>query len=758
LAAADAALKAGRRDEAIRQLTALLEADPAQNVQVYRSLAVQLYLSGRMTDGVRWASAGVNRFPRDVELMNLLGVFYRNLARHRDALQVLDTAAKLAPGNASVQNNRGNILLDLDEPARAEAIFAKLVRNAPRNADLQRQLGRALVRQGRLEVGRARLRQALSLKKDHLDAWLDLIGSEIDEHQYNAAEALIERALAILPDNPKLLEARVVAIRRSGQLRRCETYLLELLPQFPDTAWVHYQLGGVISDYDRERANTHLRRAIELEPDKVPPLIALIESLERTRTGDEGANIEEAYQLAQRAFELNPSNVGYLKVLYEITVRVCAFDELDRVGDFATRGRAWAASGRHTALLKQLGQVKSLDDRYELLEQHRIWGRRAEALAARRPIKLPAPRSADDKIRIGFMSSDLRIHPVGYFTLPLFEQTRPKKFEVYCYSFYQGEHADQMQELFASRSTAFRWLPDINARDAAQNIADDQLDILIELGGSTHMNRLEIMAYRPAPLQASWLGYPHSAGLSTIDYLICDHHNMPPRPDLLIETPLMMPHSWVAFGRQVFSDAHVITPGLPDERAGHVTFGTANNPHKYNPETFALWAQVLLAVPQSRFTFIRPEGGSASFRQNVVSAFVNNGVAADRIQFSTIRGQHMPFYNDLDISLDPFPLTGGTTTAESLWMGVPVVGLVGEAFFERLSLSMLSNCGLADLATPDPERYVRIAAELAADRPRRLDLRRGLRERIRSGPLGDTEQFAADFYDLIARAVRERAA
>jgi predicted O-linked N-acetylglucosamine transferase (SPINDLY family) len=114
----------------------------------------------------------------------------------------------------------------------------------------------------------------------------------------------------------------------------------------------------------------------------------------------------------------------------------------------------------------------------------------------------------------------------------------------------------------------------------------------------------------------------------------------------------------------------------------------------------------------------------------------------------------MPFYNEVDITLDPFPLTGGTTTTESLWMGVPVVSLIGEAFYERLSASILANSGLADLATPDPAEYVRIAAALAADRERRLSLRHSLREQIRSGPLGQTQQFAADFYDLVARTVR----
>jgi predicted O-linked N-acetylglucosamine transferase (SPINDLY family) len=204
----------------------------------------------------------------------------------------------------------------------------------------------------------------------------------------------------------------------------------------------------------------------------------------------------------------------------------------------------------------------------------------------------------------------------------------------------------------------------------------------------------------------------------------------------------------------VFSENEPIAEGVPSDRRGHVTFGTANNPHKYNRETIALWSRVLNAVSGSTFRFIRPEGGTTTFRHNILAEFARNGVGPERVEFTAVRGQHMPVYNEVDITLDPYPLTGGTTTTESLWMGVPVISLVGEAFYERLSASILANSGLADLATPDPADYVRLAADLAGDRERRLRLRHGLREQIRSGPLGQTQQFAADFYDLVAKTVR----
>jgi protein O-GlcNAc transferase len=754
LAAADAALKAGRGEAAIDPLISLIESDPQQGPAIYRTVVVQCYHAGRLEEGAKYGELARERHPRDVDTLNVLGVIYRRLSRYDRALEILAEAAKLAPNNNAVQSNRGNVLLDMEDGVRAEGVFAKLSRQDPRNPEYQRQLGRALAMQGKKAQAMTRYRQAVSIRKDFAEAWLDMVGIENEEQNTVEAQAMLDKALAVMPDNPRLLEARAIVMRRSQQLRACEAYLLELLPRFPEAAWLHYQLGCTVADYDRDRGNLHLRKAFELDPSKLDHLMALIESVERTRTGDEGANIEEAYQLTLQALERNATGPGYMKILFEVLVRVCAFDDFDRVGDFKTRGRAWATSGRHTALLKQMAQVKTLEDRYELLEQHRMWAKTAEAFAAKTPIRRPPPRPPGGKIRLGFMSSDLRQHPVGYFALPLFEHP-DDRFEIYCYSFYQGARADRMQEMFASASKEYRWKPDINAFDAAQMIADDQLDILFELGGSTHMNKLEVIAFKPAPKQASWLGYPHSAGLKAIDYLLCDPYNTPPRRDLLVEEPLTMPSSWIALGRMVFSEGFVIEPGLPQDRqGGHITFGTANNPHKYNPETFALWARVLQATPDSTFMFVRPEGGTPTFRRNVIAEFGKHGIAPERIQFSNIRGRHMPFYNQLDITLDPFPLTGGTTTTESLWMGVPVVSLVGEAFYERLSASILTNSGLGDLATPDPDEYVRIATALAADRERRLHLRQTLREQIRSGPLGQTQQFAADFYDLVARTVR----
>jgi len=294
-------------------------------------------------------------------------------------------------------------------------------------------------------------------------------------------------------------------------------------------------------------------------------------------------------------------------------------------------------------------------------------------------------------------------------------------------------------------------------REIAQRIHDDGIDILFELGGSTRYNRLDVLAYKPAPLQVSWLGYPHSAGIEAIDHILVDPYINPPDPALLIEKPFIVPESWVVMGKLGFRDIP-IEPGIPQDRAGALTFGTMNNPYKYTPELFRLWADVMHRVPQSRFLFVRPEAGAVSFRRNICAEFARHGIAAGRIDFESVRGRHMPHYNRIDIALDTAPHTGGTTTCEALWMGVPTVSLVGPAFFERLSYSNLSNAGLGDLCASSREQYVAKAAELADDRTRRAELRHGLRASIPSTPLGDAERWVRNFEATIARTMAETGA
>ncbi|HEY1413348.1 MAG TPA: hypothetical protein VGF36_14475, partial [Rhodopila sp.] len=574
----------------------------------------------------------------------------------------------------------------------------------------------------------------------------------------------IDQALAdldsVIADRPDDIEARLIKaqmLRLSGHARPAAALLRELLAQAPDNADIHLSLAdALLAEEQREAANEHYARAVALRPGDTNAEGKLCWSLLNSRYGSEAEHIAEAVAIARRIVARGVPHPSSAHAVQSALLRVADLDTMAAFDALFPDRRVlldyWVRRNVVGALHAQLGRVQTMQDRLTLIDCHQEWGDRYET----KPIQLRTMRPPPGpRIRVGFVSSDLRHHPVSYFALPIFDHYDKEKFEFFAYSFNPGA-PDAVQRRIAGKIAAFRRMPNLPEQDIARRIADDRLDILFELGGSTHLNRLEVMAHQPAPIQVSWLGYPHSSGLSRIGYILVDPYLKPPDPRLLLERPFEMPASWVSLGPLGFTD-HPIVPDLPEQRTGRLTFGTMNNPYKYAPESIALWARVLHRVPNSRFLMVRPEAGVALFRDNMARAFARHGIAADRLDYVAVRGQHMAHYNDIDIALDTLPQTGGTTTCECLWMGVPTVSLVGPAFFERLSFSNLANAGLRDLAVDTPDAYVDTAVALAADTERRRALRLGLRATIRQSPLGDARQWVRDFEALTLRTLQASA-
>lgn len=756
LAAANVALQQGRKAEAADLMIEALTAEPAAAAPVYAALLNLLLELGRRAEGLTWSGRALEQAPRDYAVLNLCGAFHRLAGRPAEALRIFDQAIKLRPAEVAARANKGHLYNDVRDGPAAEALFSALVRQHPRIAELQRALGVALVNQGKVEPAQRRFRQAVTLDPANLDAWLDLSAAIMQRGDLPAALSAMDDAVTRNGPHPRLVRAKVALLLRAGQRDQAAGYLRALAPAHGDAAWYCHDLARSLMHIDPAEATSLHRRAIEAAPQNRDFRLAFAEHLLRNASGAEGSHIDAACNVLMSCPPIANPNAAEVRIRAQIAARSVDLAAIRTLGDFRQVGRLWAEAGFHTALLDHLARVESPQDRRELIDQHRLWGDRTIARARLNPIARPSVQRQSSKIRLGFMSSDLRDHPVAYFTWPLFEHVDRDRFEIYCYSFYRGTEADPLQRRLASMVDMFRWEPAMADRDAAQMIANDDLDMLIELGASTFMNKLEVMAWKPAPICASWLGYPHSAGLTTIDYLLVDPYLTPPDPDLLIERPLAMPRSWITMSRQAFPDRYAIEPLAPHRRNGFITFGTANNPYKFNAAMLRSWAQVMARVPNSRFLFIRPEVGARIVRDNILAAFAAEGISPERLEFRAVRGTHMTHYNDIDIALDTFPQTGGTTTCEALWMGVPTVTLVGEAVFERLSYSILENAGLGDLCATSPETFVDVAMRLASDIDRIQALRTGLRDQVRASPLGQSEQFAKDFYALIAGTVEDR--
>jgi predicted O-linked N-acetylglucosamine transferase (SPINDLY family) len=256
---------------------------------------------------------------------------------------------------------------------------------------------------------------------------------------------------------------------------------------------------------------------------------------------------------------------------------------------------------------------------------------------------------------------------------PIFDRYDRTRFELHCYTPFDLP-GDPTQVHLRRQATSFNITDRLSMRDLAERIRADGIDILFDLNGATRNGQVEAMAWRPAPVQVSYLGYGGTTGLETMDYALMDRFVVPTEPGLWIEAPLLMKGSWVCFTDY---PEEPIEPEPPLTRNGVVTFGTMNATYKFTASIVALWARIMNAVPGSRMVFVRPETRSAMIKTNLAKEFAKHGIAHDRLFFVANEGgqfKHLSFYNEFDIALDTYPAVGGTTACDTLWMGVPVVG------------------------------------------------------------------------------------
>jgi predicted O-linked N-acetylglucosamine transferase (SPINDLY family) len=707
-----------------------------------------LALTGRVEEALRRLDDAPAQ-PRDYALVNLRGVVLKQAGRFDEAIECFEQASRIKPSILSAWQNLGNTYGLQGRHAQAARAFKRAIRIAPTETEVLRMLGAAHINLGEFDDAVKVLRRLVSLKPAIRAGWSMLATALHRSGKADAARAVVEQARTQLPNSSVAYLIAADLDHRAGRTDLALESLREAQRRFPGDLDTGLRLAKLLDGRASREAAQVLEQVNARHPGLTEVLSLMLYTYGRARHDDEGAHLERAYALAIELQDRHPlSRLRNAREMRTIFARLLDPDRFARTGGLAELLPYWLGIDHISAVHHELGHVADLADRHAVLDAHRSWGQAFEARVRPLPPMAPAVHG-QRKLRVGFMSSDLRNHPVSYFALPLLERFDRDAVEVYCYSFCTKQ-PDAVQQHIERQVTQFRLWPNINDEQAARGIRADDLDILFELGAMTQMNKLGVMAWRPARLGASWLGYPHSAGLSAIDYILMDPHTLPTEPGLLLEKPFMMPDSWVVLGRLGFVDSP-IDERLPQERQGALTFGTANNPYKFTPACFDAWAAVLREVEQSRFLFLRPEAATETFRRNAARIFAERGVDPERLDFVGVRGTHLPHYNRIDIALDSLPHVGGTTTCESLWMGVPTVTLAGIGFCERLAHSNLVNAGVPELSAPDVAGYVRIAVDLAHDRAKRRHLRGQLRSMIRNHPLGQEQRFVDAFYAQAAR-------
>jgi len=347
-------------------------------------------------------------------------------------------------------------------------------------------------------------------------------------------------------------------------------------------------------------------------------------------------------------------------------------------------------------------------------------------------------------LSIGYLSSDLREHPVMHFILPVLENHDRDRVKVYVY--YNHDKEDSYTNLARDMVHQFLKVKKLSHAELSAKIIQDRIDILVDLNGYTGNGRIPVLAERAAPVQMCWIGYPNTTGLDAVDYRIVDEVT-DPSPDAqkyYSEQLLYMPRTFSVYSP--LEDMPSVVPS-PCLESGIVTFGSFNNLAKINEPLLDTWAKILLRVPGSRLTIKDFAMTYDRVRQRILDSFMRHGIKEERIQFKghvESRYELFEFYQTVDISLDSFPYNGTTTTCESLFMGIPVVTRAGHSHRSRVGASQLGSIGLQSLVAGNEDEYIDIAVSLSVNRKLLKEIRDGLREKMQSSPLMDAAGFTFD--------------
>ena len=671
---------------------------PPLTVQQAFDLGIQHHQAGRLAEAEQMYRQILAVEPRHSDALHLLGVIALQVGRYEDAVGLIQRSIGLNPAVSAYYSNLGEAYRLGGHLEEAIGAYHTALQLEPDCADTHNNLGTALYAQGRLEEALAAFRTALRFKPDCAEAHNNLGIALQDQGQLEAALAAYRAALRFKPDYAEAHNNLGTALKDQGQWEEALAAFRAALRFKPDYAEAHSNLGNALQAQGRlEEALAAYRAALQLKPDYAEAHNNLGTTLKAQ------GRLEEALDAYRAALQLKP--------------------------DYTEAHSNWI----------YLLHFHPDYDARSIAEEHRQWNRQhAEPL---RCFIQPHGngRDPDRRLRIGYVSPDFRNHVVGRNLLPLFAQHDHLGFEIFAYA--QVVSPDTWTQQFREKSDHWRGIVGRTDEQVAAQIREDQIDILVDLTLHMAHNRLRLFARKPAPLQATFAGYPGSTGLTTIDYRLSDPFLDPPgmEESIYSEQTIRLSSSFWCYDALDCRDVPV-SP-LQASQKGWVTFGCLNNFCKINEPVLKLWATVLRAVEGSRLLLLSPEG---NHRQRTLHLLGREGISPERVEFvpSQSRRDYLKLYHRIDVGLDSFPYNGHTTSLDSFWMGVPVVTLVGQTAVSRAGWCQLSNLGLPELAGHSPEDFARIAIELANDLPRLAQLRAGLRQRMQASPLMDAPGFA----------------
>jgi protein O-GlcNAc transferase len=545
-----------------------------------------------------------------------------------------------------------------------------------------------------------------ALLAQHPDTGLlwKLLGASLQMQGKDALPALHNTA-KLSPHNAEAHNNLGVALQERGQLDDAVTSYRNAIRINPAFVEAHYNLGNVLCELGRlEEAVTSYRNALKFNPG-----LAVIHSNLGAALQELG-RIEEALSSCRRALELAPD----LAVV-------------------------------HSNLLGMLNCTAGHTPA-DCLAEAREYGRRVSQKITSRFSSWQCAEKPE-RLRVGMVSGDLHNHPVGYFLESLLAQINPTRIELIAYPI--DNHSDALTNRIKPHFAAWEPLHGLSDADAARLIHADGVHVLLDLSGHTEQNRLPIFAWKPAPVQVSWLGYFATTGLAEMDYLLADETGVPEaNRKNFSETLWYLPDTRLCF---TAPEVDLPVASLPALQNGYLTFGCFQRLTKVNDEVLMAWGKILNALPNARLRWQCKQFDDPGVATQLAERLQRHGIDPARIRMhgALSREAYLKAHAEVDVILDTFPFSGGTTTCEALWMGVPTLTLAGDTLLSRQGESLLTAAGLQDWVATSVAKYVDKAVALNDDLPRLATLRAGLREQVSVSPLFDTQRFARNFEDAL---------
>ena len=598
------------------------------------------------------------------------------------------------PDHVEAMQSLGILCAQTGRPQAAVELLRKVAAALPDSPEACSNLANVLESCGRHDEAIASYRKAIALRPDFVQAYSNMSNALRSTGRYDEAIAAARQALAIRPDHAPAYNNLGHALQTKGLWDQALAAYRQALALRPDLSVVHSNLANMLCLRGQfDQAIDACLKALALRPHFPEAYLTLGNAMKDT------ARLDDALAAYDRALSLEPDHLA-------------------------------AAMNRLFAL-----HFHPDYDAKAILREHQKWNQRfAQPLAA--AIQPHAnDRNPDRRLKIGYVSPDFCNHCQSFFTTPLLSHHHHEQFEVFCYA--SVERPDQLTQRLRGYADVWRDCLGQSDADVARMIRQDQIDILVDLTMHMANGRPLVFARKPAPVQVAWLAYPGTTGMTAMDYRLTDPYLDPPDADGdYVEKSIRLPDTFWCY--DPLTDQPPVG-ALPALSVGHVTFGCLNNFCKVNAGTLELWSQVLSAVPGSRLILLCPQG---SHRPQVLEKLK---VQADRVEFVEFapREQYLKRYHRIDIGLDTFPYNGHTTSLDSLWMGVPVVSMVGQRAVSRAGWSQSKNLGLAEqLVGQRPQDFVSLAVGLAGDLPRLSQMRGQLRLRMEKSPLMDADRFA----------------